>query len=100
MYIKIHYTGRRFNNRFVIAVCDEDLLKKTIDDGKISITVSEHFYKGEKRNELEVIEILKDATNVNLIGENAVNAGLKAGIISKENIIRIKGIPHAQAISC
>ena len=97
--MKIHYSGQRFNNRFVIAVCDEDLINKTINDGKVSIKVSEHFYKGEKKTEEQIIEILKDATNANLIGEEAVNAGIKAGIISKDNVMRIKGIPHAQAVS-
>lgn len=99
MYLKIHATGQRFNNRFVIAVCDENLLKKTLEEGNLSLTVSEHFYKGEKRNEQEVVSILKDATNVNLIGEESVAAGIKAGIISEGNIIRILGVPHAQAVS-
>ncbi len=99
MYLKIHYTGPRFNNRFVIAVCDENLLAKTLDDGKLSITVSEHFYKGEKKNEGDVVAILKDATNVNLVGKEAVAAGIKAGVIFKENVMTIKGVPHAQAVS-
>ena len=99
MYLKIHYTGQRFSNRFVIAVCDENLLNKKLDDGKRSITVSEQFYKGDKKNEKGVIAILKDASNVNLVGKEAVAAGIKAGIISKENVVVIKGVPHAQAVS-
>ena|SRR3990167_280624 len=99
MYLKIHYTGQRFNNRFVIAVCDEGLLNKELDDGKRSLTVSEQFYKGDKKSENEVIAILKDASNANLIGEEAVAAGIKAGIVSKENVAVIKGVPHAQAVS-
>lgn len=100
MYLKIHYTGQRFNNRFVIAVCDENLLNKTLTDGKISLTVSEHFYKGEKKTEKEVIAVLQDASNANLVGKESVAAGIKAGIVSKDNVILIKGVPHAQAISC
>ncbi len=99
MYLKIHYTGQRFNNRFVIAVCDEGLINKTLDDGKVSIAVSENFYKGEKKTEEEVIAILKDASNVNLIGKEAVAVGIKVGIVSKENVVTIKGVPHAQAVS-
>lgn len=99
MYLKIHCTGQRFNNRFVIAVCDENLLNKTLNDGKRSITVSEQFYKGDKKNEREVVAILKDATNANLVGKEAVAAGIKAGIVSKENVAIIKGVPHAQAVS-
>lgn len=99
MYIKIHYTGERYGNRFVVAVCDEDLIGKTIKDKKYNIKVNESFYKGDIMDEEEIIKILKDSTNVNLIGKKSIEVGLKAGIISKENIITISGIPHAQAVS-
>ena len=99
MHMKIHSTGSRFNNRFVIAVCDENLIGKTLKDGKISITISKRFYKGEKKTEKEIIAVLKDATNINFVGKESVAAGIKAGIITKSNIIKIKGVPHAQAVS-
>lgn len=99
MYLKIHYTGERFGNRFVIAVCDEELIGKSLADKKYNIKISESFYKGDIMNEEEVVNILKDTTNANLIGKKAIEAGLKAGIISKDNIINIAGIPHAQAVS-
>jgi len=99
MYIKIHRTNTNYGIREIVAVCDEDLLGKTIKGGKIEIKISESFYKGEKKSELYIIEILKKSTNINLIGKESVAAGLKAGIISQENVIDIGGIPHAQAFS-
>jgi len=99
MYLKIHYTGEQYGHRFVIAVCDEELIGKTLKDRKYEIKVNESFYKGDIMDEEEVIKILKDSTNANLLGEKATAAGLKAGVITKENIIKISGIPHAQAVS-
>ncbi len=101
MYLKIHATGQRYGHRFVVAVCDKSLIGKKLRDKEknIEIEVSERFYKGEEKTEEEVIKILKDATNINLIGEEAVNAGLKAEMITEENIIMIKGVPHAQFYS-
>ena len=34
----------------------------------------------------------------NMVGNRSIELGLKAGIIGKGNIIKIKKIPHAQAV--
>jgi uncharacterized protein len=94
MYVKIHISG----DSHVIAVCDEYLIGKTLKND-VTIKISEHFYKGEKKTEQEVINILKTASNINLIGKNAIQAGLKTGVITKENIKTIQGVPHAQAFA-
>jgi len=95
LYVKIH----KSESSEVVAVCDKELLGKTLKQEDIKISISEKFYKGEEKTEEEVIQILKEATNINLVGEKAVSAGIKAGIISEENIIKIEGVPHAQAYS-
>ncbi len=95
MYIKIH----RAKHDDVVAVCDENLIGKTIEDGKCTITIFEHFYKGDKKDDAVISEILKNATNSNLMGKKAVALGLKVGIITKEHVIVIAGVPHAQAIA-
>lgn len=99
MYVKIHKTGNPHGHQAVIAVCDASLLGKTLREGTITLAISEGFYKGEKKTENEVIAILKQATNVNLVGKEAVNAGLRAGIIEKESILTIEGVPHAQSFA-
>lgn len=99
MYIKIHLSGAHAGHRQVIAVCDEDLLGRTLSEKGLEFKVSESFYKGEKKTELEVIAILKNAMNINLVGKQSIEAGLKAGVITKENIKTIRGVPHAQAFT-
>jgi len=99
MYVKTHANSGEGNHRCVIAVCDKNLLGKTLQQGDIEIKVSESFYKGELKEEAEVIVLLKDASNVNLIGKESVAAGIKAGVVEKENVIIIQGVPHAQYIS-
>lgn len=94
MLVKIHEFYRK-----IIAVCDSELLGKRFEEGNMQIEVSEVFYGGEEKEEREVIEILKDLykedATFNLVGEKSVNAAIKAGIISKEGVIKIQGIPHA-----
>ena len=49
------------------------------------------------------MEIMKsnayDDATFNIVGKESVNAALKAGIIEKEGIIKIKGIPHAMSLT-
>ncbi len=96
MQVKIHPSS----TGTIIAVADTELIGKTLKDKQHQITVSASFYQGEEKTEAEVIHLLEHADNVNLIGKQAIPAGLKAKIIVKENISLIQGIPHAQACSC
>lgn len=95
MYVKIH----KAQHGDVVAVCDEELIGKTIKDKKHTVTISEQFYKGERMKEQAVIMILKDAKNINLIGKKTIALGLKIGVITRENVVMIAGVPHAQAVA-
>ena len=82
----------------VVAICDEELLEKEIEFKKkgATVKVSRHFYGGRLVDERVVLRLLKEATTGNLIGKMVVKLALQSGFISKENIIDIDGIPHAQ----
>ena len=92
MYIKIHDDG---NGRTVVALCDKDLIGKKLSEGNIEINVSERFYKGEELPEDKMADILKNASNVNILGEKSIAFAIKIGVITEENIIMIQGVPHA-----
>ena len=91
VYVKIH--------KSIVAVCDEELIGKEFKEGKLSLKVSERFYKGEKKSEEEVKDIIMNATNLNIVGKKSIKIALDLGIINKDSIITIKDIPHAQIIS-
>ncbi len=85
--------------RDVVAICDKELLGKRFEEGKFQLNVKENFYKGEEIDKEAVLEIMKkmseeDAT-FNIVGKKSVDAALKAGIISKEEIGKIKEVPFA-----
>lgn len=84
----------------VIALCDEDILEKEIEFKKTSakIKISKHFYGEHHVGDEDALKLLKNATIGNLIGKNIVGFALKHGFISKENVINIDGIPHAQFV--
>jgi hypothetical protein len=91
MYVKIHIS----QNAKVVTICDECLIGKKFEEKDLQLNVSEKFYKGEKKSEKEVVEILKQEDNINIVGEKSINLALKSNIISKDCIKKIKNIPFA-----
>jgi hypothetical protein len=89
-----------FNVKYdvVLAVCDEELLGKGLKFEDIKVKVSENFYKGEIIDEAGAIKLMHFSTIGNLIGKRIVSLAEKEGFISKENILYIGEIPHAQFV--
>lgn len=94
MFVKIYESYRK-----VVAVCDEELIGKILEEGKFYLEIKESFFKGKNVSEKEAAEILEDLSKedatFNIVGKNSVNAALNAGIISEEGIKTINGIPFA-----
>ena len=95
MYVKIH----KSEHQKVIAICNEGLIGKTISEGDKEINISEDFYKGDLLKEEQVLELLKDASNANFTGDEAVACGIKSGLIQEGIVITIGGVKHAQFYS-
>lgn len=83
--------------RDIVAICDSELLGKYFEEGNFQLDIKESFYKGDKKTEQEVIQIIlnmksEDAT-FNIVGERSVNCAVKAGLILQDSIRTIQGIP-------
>lgn len=87
--------------RDIVAVCDKELIGKKFEEpfegGIKQLDLKENFYKGEESDRDNVKEIMKkmvqeDAT-FNIVGKDSVAAALEAGIISENEIGKIKEIP-------
>jgi hypothetical protein len=88
--------------RNIVAICDKELLGKVFEEEKFQLDVKESFYKGKEVSEEELIKIInnlsrEDAT-FNIVGKNSVNIALKTGVINKEGIKEIEGIPFAMVL--
>ncbi|VVB80896.1 Uncharacterised protein [uncultured archaeon] len=94
MLVKIH----KKESRTIIAVCDKDLIGKLLEENGKQLDLRGEFYKGEEMSVEEIGDLMRNADGVNLVGTEAVNLGLQEGVIDKENVITVKGTPHAQAI--
>ena len=81
-----------------IAVADKELIGKKLKFKDTEFFVNPRFYKDKEGSKEVIIELLKEAVNINLIGKKAIECGKVAGMIDEKNIILIDGVPHAQAI--
>jgi len=92
--VKVH----KKDNRTIVAVCDKELLGRLIEENGKQIDLTGEFYKGEELNAQETMDLIRNADVVNLVGEESIALGLEEDVIEEGNVIRISGVPHAQAI--
>ncbi len=94
MYVKIHIHERDT----ILAACDEDLVGRTFRaDGK-KLDVSEIFYKGESVSREVLARRMKEASIMNLVGEESVAVAIEEGYATADSIIEIDGVKHVQVV--
>ncbi len=83
----------------VLAMCDEDLMGTTIKTEELELKITNHFY-GESKidDESKALDMMENCTIGNLIGKRIVALAEEHGFITKENIISIGGVRHAQFV--
>ena len=94
MYLKIHET----REGKIVAVCDEDLLGKTFEEGKafLDLKTYRNFYDGGKADEAKVKDALKSFSSANLVGKKSIGVARALGLIEDEDIKYIRGVPYSQ----
>lgn len=85
-------------NGLLVAVCDKELIGKVLHDGDTEVKISPQFYKDELVGESEILVALHGAFAGNFFGERAVAVGVKSGLINKNSVKVIDGVPHAQFV--
>ena len=82
----------------VLAVCDEDILGETFEEGQLRIRVGEGFYKGDIVEEAVLIEHLGRARSINIVGNCSVDIAIREGLVDADCVISIGGVKHAQVL--
>lgn len=91
VYLKIHIR----NEIETVACCDELLLNQIFTEGNLRIEINEQFFGGNLIDIDDAIEILKDASYFNIVGENIINKVTDLKILPKEGVRSINGVPMA-----
>lgn len=91
-YVKVY----RVQREVMVAACDENICGKKFEEGNLILDVCKEFYRGELLHADEALSILRSATIANLVGKDIVAHGIKAGMVDSKNVLKVKGVPHAQ----
>ena len=83
---------------FLLAVCDSGLIGKKFEQGNKVLDLSSNFYDGVPKTEEEILKLVPNALSIDFVGEDSVAFAIKRDLVDKDNVIRIKGIPHAQCV--
>ncbi len=89
---------RKTDGNVLLAICDAEILGKTLREGKIVFHVKEKFYKGSRVNVEEAVAMIEHSTIVNMVGRNVVQRAVEEGYVHPEAVLNIDGVPHAQIV--
>ena len=89
---------KKIGRNVLLAVCDVEILGKTLREGKIVFRVKEDFYKGARVNIEEAVSMIENSSIVNLVGRNVVEKAVEKGYVHPEAVLKIEGVPHAQVV--
>ena len=95
---KVYVKSIRRGRDTVVAVCDAEILGKTLEGGKVPFTVSEGFYRGVLGEVEEALDAMKQATICNLVGKRIVEAAIECRMVHKRAVIFFGDVPHAQIV--
>jgi len=91
MFAKVY----EVDGEYMVAACEKALIGKCFKDGKITLKISEEFYKGEEIDEEKLLKLLEKATIANLVGK-PVDIAINHNIVNKDSIMEICGVKYAQ----
>lgn len=90
--LKIHKSYR-----WVVAICDKDLLGKVLSEGERELDLSGNFFKGEEMDKQkvrsEILRALREDATFNVVGEKSVNIFREMDLVKSEDVLKVEGVP-------
>lgn len=96
--LEVYMNLKKVGRNVLLAICDAEILGRTLCEGKIVFHVKEDFYKGARVNVEEAISMIENSTIVNMVGKNVVKKAIQRGYVHPEAVLNIEGVPHAQIV--
>ncbi len=94
VYVNLKQVGRNV----LLAICDCEILGRTLRQGKVVFHVKEEFYNGGKVALDEAVSMIQNSTIVNMVGKNCVGKAIEKGYVHPDAVLDIAGVPHAQIV--
>jgi hypothetical protein len=96
--VEVYVNLKKVGRNVLLAICDNELLGRTLRQGKIVFPIKDEFYNGGKVSVEEAVGMIENSTIVNMVGRNCVEMAIRKGYVHPEAVLKIDGIPHAQIV--
>lgn len=80
----------------VLVISDKEIMGKRFEEGKLQLDLSKEFYQGEEMDDEKIKELVKSAYILHLTGKKVVKFFVDLGLVNKENVLFVDGVPHAE----
>ena len=82
-----------YQGNTMLNICDAELLGQTLTQDGLDMKIAESYYGERIVDETEAAGLLKNATIINMVGENTVSLSTELGIGSEKGARIIAGVP-------
>jgi hypothetical protein len=82
-----------YKGSVLVNICDEELIGKTVTEGKLMMNISKEFYLGEVVDAAEALDLIKRCAIINLAGHRSVSLAVDNSIGSRQAIREIENVP-------
>jgi len=82
-----------YQNNNMLNMCDEELLGKTVKNGKLQITISRSYYGQRLVGKDEAQTLLQNCSILNLVGPNTIKMSVDLKVGSQQGVKTIDGVP-------
>jgi uncharacterized protein len=96
--VEVYVNLKKVGRNVLLAICDSEILGKTLREGKIVFQVKEEFYNGGRVTIEEAVDMIPNSNIVNMVGKCCVEKAIAKGYVHPAAVLNIEGVPHAQIV--
>ena len=82
-----------YRGTILVNICDEELVGRTVAEGKLKVHLSKDFYSGEVVDRGEALRLIRTCSIVNLAGTRSVSLAVDNKVGAPDAIREIEEVP-------
>ena len=82
-----------YRGTILVNICDEELIGRTVTEGKLQVHLSKEFYSGEVVDRGEALRLIRTCSIVNLAGLRSVSLAVDNKMGAAEAVREIEEVP-------
>ena len=77
----------------MLNICDSRLVGRVLVEGELTMNITPSYFEERVVDEQEAEQLLKNASIINMVGEETIALSVKIGVGSSKGVKKINGIP-------